>query len=257
MTSSTQDFSAALGPPRVRKAGEVIADTIRAMILGQHMQAGDSLPSEPELINRFQVSRATVREALRILEAEGFVRIKRGPSGGVVVNHPDESSVARSLAVMLTLSQATLKDLFEFRLLTEPAAAAATARNASDQQRQALLDAAEAPPANHVNFKVEFHALLASAVGNDFLRVVLLATHNVVRWHVVLENLTDADVKATAEAHQKIAAAISNGDEVRAKNAMKKHIQRFSDRMEEQGRLSEPIIPVQRWRSEIAQTWTS
>ena len=124
MTSGTDNFSDGLVRPRLRKAGEVVADSIRATILEQKMAAGSPLPSEGELIDSLEVSRATVREALRLLEAEGFVRIKRGPTGGVVVNHPDESNIARSLAVMLTLSEATLRDLFEFRLIIEPPAAA-------------------------------------------------------------------------------------------------------------------------------------
>ena len=120
-----------------------------------------------------------------------------------------------------------------------------------------LVESAKAPPPNHVSFKVDFHALIGEAVNNDFLRVVLLAMHNVVRWHVPLENLSEADVKATAQAHRKIASAIADGDEAKAERAMRLHLQRFADTMAQQGRLLEPIIPVHRWRTEVAHTWTT
>ena len=83
------------------------------------MTEGTELPVEAELIRQEGVSRSTVREALRILEHEGLVTTRRG-GGGAFVTTPDARQTARSLAALLSVSQAHLRDLFEFRRLVEP-----------------------------------------------------------------------------------------------------------------------------------------
>jgi GntR family transcriptional repressor for pyruvate dehydrogenase complex len=228
------------------KASDILANDLRAYIVGNALVEGTQLPPEAELISRLRLSRATVREALRLLEAEGLITIRRGPRGGITVRHPDPEHVSRSLATMVALADAPLRELFAFRKVVEPAAAASAARLATEEQRKqlaALLD----NPGTELSERVDFHVLIAEMSGNVLFHMILAALHDVLEWHVQREELTASDVDQTWLAHKKIAQAIIAGDEARAARAMGKHIEVFEARMEEAGRLDEPIIPSSSW----------
>ena len=77
--------------PRSREKPEQIADELRALIVSGELTEGDSLGHEPDLVERFGVSRPSLREALRILEAEGLITVVRGVLGGVIVHEPNET----------------------------------------------------------------------------------------------------------------------------------------------------------------------
>jgi GntR family transcriptional repressor for pyruvate dehydrogenase complex len=235
----------AYGAPR--KAGELLADEIRASIIGNGLAAGSRLLSEGELIEQRGLSRATVREALRLLEAEGLITVKRGPRGGITVRHPDPSHISRALATMVALRDVSLRQLFDFRLSIEPDAAAAAAKEISDEWREALLASTE-PSESHVPESVDFHVLVAQASGNALNHIVLAALHEVLELHVRLEALSEETWEQTRSAHEKIARAIASGNSTKAQNAMRRHLERFRDDMESAGRLDEPVIPRSAWR---------
>ena len=88
-----------------REKPEMIADSIRAMIVSGDAAEGDSLGREQDLVDQFGVSRPSLREALRILEAEGLIRVVRGVFGGVVVRQADQGrgeSGRRGVGILLT-----------------------------------------------------------------------------------------------------------------------------------------------------------
>jgi DNA-binding FadR family transcriptional regulator len=94
-----------LTPVRLPKTAEVLADVLRRRVLDGELSPGDRLPSEAGLMTRYQVSRPTVREALRLLEAEELVEVRRGARGGPVVRRPSEAPALRALAVWLALGE--------------------------------------------------------------------------------------------------------------------------------------------------------
>src|SRR5215211_7468616 len=100
-----------------REKPQQIADDIRGLIVSGELTEGDSLGHEPDLVARFGVSRPSLREALRILEAEGLVTVVRGVRGGVVVHEPDERITARTAALVLQARNVPLADVFEARSL--------------------------------------------------------------------------------------------------------------------------------------------
>src|SRR5438094_679185 len=106
-----------------REKPQQIADELRSLIVNGDLAEGDSLGHEPELVERFGVSRPSLREALRILETEGLITVVRGVRGGVVVHSPDERMTARTAAMVLQARNVSLADVFEARALLEPLAA--------------------------------------------------------------------------------------------------------------------------------------
>ena len=84
-----------------------------------------SLGHEPDLIERFGVSRPSLREALRILETEGLISVVRGVQGGVVVHRPDHRLTARTAALVLQARNVSLADVFDARTIIEPVGRAA------------------------------------------------------------------------------------------------------------------------------------
>src|SRR4051794_2911660 len=98
---------------RVPKAAELVASDLRRQIIRRTLSAGDALPNETALMEVYDVSRPTLREALRILESEGLVSVKRGAHGGARVHLPDVSIAAKYAALLLQVRGTTIADVFE------------------------------------------------------------------------------------------------------------------------------------------------
>ena len=105
---------------RVPKASELIARRLRRQIQDERLKPGDPLPSETDLREQFEVSRPTLREALRILEAQQLVSIARGATGGARYSLPEIGMVAEHTGIYLEAHGATQHDLTEARLTIEP-----------------------------------------------------------------------------------------------------------------------------------------
>ncbi|HEV7851078.1 MAG TPA: GntR family transcriptional regulator, partial [Mycobacterium sp.] len=114
---------AASGAVRSPKTAELVARTLRRMVVEGQLKDGDFLPHEAELITHFQVSRPTLREAVRVLESERLVEVRRGSRTGAKVRVPGAEIVARPAGLLLALSGATLADVMTARIAIEPAAA--------------------------------------------------------------------------------------------------------------------------------------
>ena len=164
---------------RSREKPEQIADELRAMIVSGQLGEGESLGREPDLVERFGVSRPSLREALRILEAEGLITVVRGVLGGVVAHQPDERMTARTAALVLQARNVTLGDVHQARSIIEPAAVRVLAtssnkKKAVDELRslieaqRVVLDDPEA--FGHANAR--FHERLVELAGNQTLSIV-------------------------------------------------------------------------------------
>src|SRR6201995_6135095 len=96
---------------RVPKAGELVATQLRRQIVRGDLREGDALPSEAVLMERFGVSRPTLREAFRILEAEDLISVKRGSRGGARVTQPSLSVAARYVGLLLQVQGTTIAEI--------------------------------------------------------------------------------------------------------------------------------------------------
>lgn len=171
---------------RIPKTAELIAGRIRKAIIRGQLKAGDRLASEAELVIEYQVSRPTVREAIRILESEGFLRISRGARGGAHVVAPGPELLAKAAGLTLQFRGATLADVYAARSVIEPPAArfaaelnakrAATALRKQLQREREVADM-DMPRAHAI---ADFHVTLLDECGNVALGMVGRALHDVV-----------------------------------------------------------------------------
>src|ERR1700712_971581 len=111
------------GAVRSPKTAELVAQTLRKMIVDGQLTDGDFLPYEADLMTHFQVSRPTLREAVRVLESDRLVEVRRGSRTGARVRVPGPEIVARPAALLLALSGTTLGDVMTARIGIEPYAA--------------------------------------------------------------------------------------------------------------------------------------
>ncbi len=162
-----------------RRIAETVASELREGILTGRM--GDRLPIQDQLVSDFGVSYPSVREALRILETEGLVTVRRGSVGGAEVHRPDQSSGAYHLGLLLQGARVTLGDLAQGLLLLEPLCAGEVARRpdratAVVPALTANVDASAEAVSDGVAFTRiarEFHDLVVASTPNATMRYVV------------------------------------------------------------------------------------
>ena len=205
MTKKPSPSSAGATRTRVREKPQQVADELRRLIIGGELEDGSLLGHEPELIERFGVSRPSLREALRILEAEGLISVVRGVRGGVVVHRPDHMQAARSAAFVLQARNVPLADVFEARTIIEPAAVRLVAQSRGHKtaaKRLRVLIAAQEEviddPAAFGEANARFHERLVDMAGNQTLTIVAEMLNEVVVRAVTAVSQTDGDGPSAA-----------------------------------------------------------
>ncbi|WP_170285648.1 FadR/GntR family transcriptional regulator [Microbacterium rhizomatis] len=231
MTSDTR-ASTRRGRPRKPM---ILAETIADGIVDAGMRPGERLPAEAEMALKYSAGRASVRESLRILEAEGIVETRVGAGGGAFVAHPRRESIARPLSVLMRMSDIGLREVLEARLLIEPSLAAAAASHCTPAQA-ALLESAndalgrlEEGGEDWRRMNREYHTLIAEIAANrplammwDILSMIADGHDAGVRYPA--HSLHEADA-----AHRKILRAIVAGDGEGAARAMRIHLEAMAE----------------------------
>ena len=116
-------------PRRPAKTAETVAAAIVRDIVSRNLNPGDRLPSEAAMLAHYRVSRASLREGLRLLEVQELIRLKPGPGGGPIVSAVDPRNLAKISTLYLHLGGATYQELFEAQLVVSPISAERAARN--------------------------------------------------------------------------------------------------------------------------------
>src|SRR5215471_10337339 len=159
-------------PVSVARASSAIAEQIRTAILTGRLKAGDRLSPERELAEQFGVSRVTVRDALRSLEAMGLIEVKVGARGGAFVTAPNGSKVAQTMSDMMLMSATTPEDIVEARLIVELGTVTLACARGTEEDIAALRALCErgsealAAGTYSRDLSWDFHALLARAAHN-------------------------------------------------------------------------------------------
>src|SRR6266567_2556126 len=208
-----------LTPMPVPKASDVLADDLRERILLGEFPEGTALPTERDLVAQTRMSRATVREALRILEVQGLIRIKTGRAGGAFVQKPDDESVAGSVALVIRGRRIRMAALLETREAIEPACAQLAAKYRTDADLERLDKANEAisvdgPLADFLQANVNWHVAVAIASHNELLTGFMLALSRALYSSTDTKGFIDSDVRRTTiRAHWGITDAIDRVDQ--------------------------------------------
>lgn len=178
-------------PVRTPKTAELVAGKLRRMIVDGQLVDGDHLPHEAELMEHFSVSRPTLREAVRILEAERLVEVRRGSRTGARVCVPGPEVVARPASLLLELSGATVADVLVARESLEPAAVGILAANGTEKdfdELERFVD--EDIPAAYAaddfgSAAARFHLRMVQLSGNATLALIAGMLHEIVERHTV------------------------------------------------------------------------
>jgi GntR family transcriptional regulator, transcriptional repressor for pyruvate dehydrogenase complex len=222
---------------RLREKPQLVADELRELIVSGELSEGDSLGREPDLVERFGVSRPSLREALRILEAEGLITVVRGVLGGVVVHEPDERMTARTAALVLKARNVSLAYVFEARAWLEPVAArvvaCARARRSAAAELEALIEPqllAIDDPDTFGTANALFHERLVSLAGNQTLAIVAEMLNEIVARAVAEVSRADGGADTAAirrrgiRSQERLIALIRAGDGAGAEEHWRAHM---------------------------------
>ncbi|MFD0306892.1 FadR/GntR family transcriptional regulator [Streptomyces sp. NPDC059517] len=225
-----------LAPMEVPKASDVLANELRERILSGEFDEGTALPPERELVVQTQMSRTTVREALRILEVQDLVRIKTGRAGGAFVQRPGKDSIASSVSLLIRGRQIRLSSLLETREAIEPYCARLAATQRTEEDLAALDAANEAIADEHgtlaafLQANVDWHVAVATASHNELLTGFMAALSRAIYAATENERFVDAEVRRVAvRAHQSITDAIRAQDPKAAARRMTRHVHGYAD----------------------------
>lgn len=219
-------------PITVARASSAIAEQIRTAIVSGRLTAGERLSPERELAEQFGVSRVTVRDALRSLEAMGLIEVRVGARGGAFVTAPTGARVAQAMSDMLLMSVISPEDIAESRLMVELGTVTLACARATDEDFEALRALAErgtsALAAGTYTREIswEFHSLLAHAAHNLAVDGLTQSFRSTLSMHPVRAREGAKAHAATVEEHARILAALERRDADAARHEMADHLLR-------------------------------
>ncbi|WP_245770962.1 FadR/GntR family transcriptional regulator [Natronohydrobacter thiooxidans] len=215
-----------------------VAEAIKSWVMANGWGPGHRLPSELDLIGRFGMAKGTIREAIRILEAQGLVKSRTGPGGGVFVHQVSEARATALLGNYFYFQHLTIDDIYQIREALEPELAANLAGQLSETQLAALEDVMtcysepartpEEEREQHIA-SLRFHALLAEMSGNPLLRFLIRFTANMLADITVSRRLysqPNRELWSSGLDYQaRLVAALRAGDGEAARAILTDHMQ--------------------------------
>lgn len=231
-------MSMAISPLRPNRLHEQLAAQLCREIVSGRLPTGASIPSEPELVRQYGVSKTVVRETIQALASTGLVRVQHGKRTTVLPESDWDilSGLVQEASRAEGLAGAMIDELYEVRLALEPRAARWTAERAEPADRDAiartvgamrdaLRDGAGDASERFLAGDREFHVRIASAASNRVLRAIVRDIHELLttswRWSV----LSASQMETAFRQHESIAQAISAGDGAAAQSAMRAHLE--------------------------------
>ena len=222
----------------LNRMSEAIVDQIKTLIRTNRLHPGDRLPSERELCERLGVSRVTVREALRILEAGGLVEIRVGARGGAFVTTPSSERLGAGLADLITLAPVTAVEVTEARLVFELGIIPTIVERATDEDIEDLrrLTRAHAVDLRQGDYTMaksaEFHVRVAACTHNAAIEMLVHSFHG-----PLLMSLREASTAAPLMGqrgvyeHRDLVEAVAARDVAAATEIMHRHLSRTARRL--------------------------
>ena len=213
---------------------EKIANNIKALIIDQKLQPGEKLPNEIELANQLNVSRSTIREAIKTLVSKNVLEIHRG-KGTYVCERPGIAT--DPLGVTFMNKKDLLIYLFETRLIIEPEMAALAAQRATEKNIKALEDAFHIlqeqilEGKDHTKSDIKFHNIIAKSTQNPIIRrIVPIINDSIIEGYQETKDIPESGEKVLRH-HRRVLDAILDKNEALARQYMREHIQSGMDQI--------------------------
>jgi len=217
-------------PLKSRRGFEEIADHIQQMIHKGSFRPGDRLPPEKEVARQFQVGRQAVREALRLLEVSGLVKVKKGSSGGIFISNFTTENISTSISNMITLGNISLKDLTEVRLELEKIVLVYAIQRITPEDMIALEDSilrAEerlASGDSPTQENLEFHLILSRATKNEMFLILMESVMKLVSQFLRKLKPSREQSKRVLEEHRSLLKLVKEKDRHRSVDQMERHL---------------------------------
>lgn len=219
---------------RTEKIAERVAREILRDIKFDELRPGAGLPPESVMLERFDIGRGSLREALRILEVNGLVTIKTGPGGGPIVAGHDPRNFGQMTTLHLQSIGATYRELLDARVEYE----ALLARRAAEQTDtapaltvRAAMDSSVDPSgtddSTYVRVTSGFHASVCDAGGNSVISLAAKSIQSIWAQHVTSVLFAPADRDEVHSQHEGITRAIEKHDAKRAERLMREHMHHY------------------------------
>ncbi len=207
------------------KLAALVADQLIGDIAARGWPQGEVIGSEVDLLERYGVSRAVFREAVRLLEHLHVARMRRGPGGGLVVMEPTVDSVTDAVSVYLFYVGAEIDEVFEARLALEEMASELAPKRLDDAHITELRELADRERSGETKSHRELHNIVAQSAANPALAFFVDLLNRITLLYLPAgTGLPKATLSASASAHVAIIDAILAGDSARARNRMRKHL---------------------------------
>ena len=234
------------GPPRRQlrqpRLAEIVAGVLRDRITSGQIEDGANLPKQEELLDEFHVSKPSLREALRILETEGLITVRRGNVGGASVHAPNHDDAGYMIGLVLESRNVTVADLAEAIRRVEPICAALCAgrgdrRKAVLPRLRAIQEEMRRQRDDEIAFSGlgrQFHEAMVALCGNETMKVIVGALEAVWSareraWAQQASNtrsFPDVETRdAGLRAHEKVLQLIEAGDGDGAARAAARHLE--------------------------------
>jgi GntR family transcriptional repressor for pyruvate dehydrogenase complex len=216
-----------------KRAYENIVQQVLSLIEDGALKQGDQLPSERELTEIFKVSRTTVREAIRTLESMKFLQCQHG-NGTYVLAASEEALIQPVTATLFNVND-DIRDIFYMRKIIEPHVAQLAAENATAQEIEEMEEIVRRQEIrteheeNIVETDSAFHNLMASATKNRVIERLIIAIVDLLKQsrgnYLMYEEQGNKRPERSLEGHERILAAIKNGDGEGARKSMLQHLE--------------------------------
>lgn len=227
-------------PVNRRSLSSQIADQLQEAILDGSLKADDRLPTEDELASRYQVSRPTIREALKRLAAKNLIRSKRGPTGGTFVTKPTADQLSDNLTaaatMMVSLKEVNLDEIHEARRELERSCCLLATQHRTQEQLDALSAELEIQAAADISAEafcasdVRFHRIIAEATGNRMLSFLM---YGVIEALQPVANMISYRVRARdviVDQHRRLLGALEMQDPVAAVRILDEQLDYLAER---------------------------
>lgn len=217
-----------LNPVKNIKVYEVIMEEIKDIVKKGELKSGEKLPSERELADKLEVSRTSVREALKALTILGLIESKHGEGNFIKSNF--ENSLLEPLSIVFLLIGSKNEDIIELRRIIEPEAAGLAAKNITESELRDLKEIMKELN-NSLDAEIcaqldkKFHYKIAQASGNHLISTIMFSISSLIEKYIDSSRIHNINKKVVKLQHEEIYKALESRDSKKASEYVKKHLE--------------------------------